>query len=83
MTAYTEQCSRSLATSPAGVFESLTGQIECWFRIQKLKRQVARERRQLLLLSDSELMDMGISRDDAIVEAQRGDLPRDRLRNSF
>ena len=80
MTAYTEQCSRSLVTSPAGVLEYLTGQINCWFRVQQLKHQVARERRQLLLLSDAELRDLGISREDAVAEAHRGDLPSDRLR---
>lgn len=81
MTAYTERCSRSLVTSPAGVLEYLIGQTNCWFRIQQLKHQVARERRQLMLLSDAELKDLGISRYEAAAEAHRSDLPRDRLRN--
>ncbi len=80
MTTYTEQCSRSLAPSPAGVFEYLTGQINLWFCHQQLKRQVANERRQLMLLSDSELKDLGISREAAEKEALRSDLPVERLR---
>ena len=80
MTVHTQTCSRSLVASPAGVIEQLTGQINTWFRHQQLKRQVARERRQLALLSDRELMDMGISRLDAEAEAGRSDLPAARLR---
>ena len=80
MTTHTQTCSRSLIASPAGVFEQLTGPINTWFRYQLLKRQVARERRQLILLSDSELRDVGITRHQAEIESQRSDLPADRLR---
>lgn len=80
MTAYTEHCSRSLVASPAGALESLSRSIRCWFEYQQLKRQVAKERRQLLTLTDSELKDLGITRDKAELEARRRDLPSLRIR---
>jgi uncharacterized protein YjiS (DUF1127 family) len=80
MTAHTECCSRSLVASPAGVLEHLTGQLNAWFRHQQFKHQVARERRQLLQLTDHELEDLGITRHQAEIEAQSSDLPLQRLR---
>ena len=49
----------------------------------KLRRQVAAERKQLAELPDELLKDMGIKREDAILESRRdpGDLPKDRLEN--
>ena len=81
MTAHTECCSRSLVASPVGVLEHLTGPVVAWFRHQQLKRQVACERRQLLLLGDTELKDLGITRHQAEIEANRSDLPAERLRS--
>ena len=79
MTSYTDTCSRSLATSSAGVLETLSRSIRCWFEYQQLKRQVASERRQLLALTDVELKDLGINRHDAELEAARRDIPLERL----
>ena len=80
MTAYTEHCSRSPATSPVGALEYLTRQFLCWIRYQQLKFQVAQERRQLLALTDTELKDLGITRHEAELEARRSDIPPKRLR---
>ena len=79
MNTVTETCSRSLASSPAGVLETLGRSIRCWFEYQQLKRQVARERAQLLVMTDAELKDLGISRHDAVVEAARVDVPLQRI----
>ena len=47
----------------------------------KLRRQVALERKQLDELPEELLKDMGIKREDAVLESRRdpGDLPEDRL----
>ena len=79
MTTYTDTCSRSLDTSPAGVLATLSRTIRCWFVNQQLKRQLARERRQLLRMTDTELKDLGISRHEAELEAARRDIPLERL----
>ena len=79
MNTYIENCSRSLATSPAGVLETLSRSIRCWFEYQQLKRRIAQERRQLLALTDAELKDIGVSRHEAELEAGRRDLPLKRI----
>ena len=47
----------------------------------QLRRQVAAERKQLAELPESLLKDIGVKREDALLESQRdpGDLPKDRL----
>ena len=79
MATYSETCSRSLASSSAGVLETLGRSIRCWIEYQQLKRQVARERAQLLELTDAELKDLGISYYDAVTEAARHDVPAQRM----
>ena len=79
MNTYTEPCSRSHATRSAGVLETLSRTLRCWFAYQQLKRQVANERQQLLSLSETELKDLGINRHEAELEAARRDIPLDRL----
>ncbi|MEM9278806.1 MAG: DUF1127 domain-containing protein [Pseudomonadota bacterium] len=51
----------------------------------KLKSQIRRERNELKTLTDRELADIGITRDDALKEANRGydDIPAHRVRNWF
>ena len=47
----------------------------------RLRRQVAAERKQLAELPEALLKDIGIKREDAVLESRRdpGDLPKDRL----
>ena len=79
MTAYTQDCSRSIAGHPAGVLEILTEAVCLWMKNQRLKFQLARERRQLQDMSDAMLRDIGIDRAAAQVEAERSDIPANRL----
>ena len=50
-----------------------------WIQIQNLKMAVAKEREQLLMLSDASLIDLGLTQFDANVEAFSRDLPAARL----
>ncbi len=77
MTTYARNCSESLVV---GVFESVYQRFQLWVDAQNLKAQVARERSELLGMSDSMLNDMGISWSEASVEAERLDLPENRLK---
>ena len=79
MTAYTQDCSRSIAGHPAGVLEILTEAVYLWMKNQQLKFQLARERRQLQDMSDAMLRDIGIDRATAQAEAARRDIPASRL----
>ena len=79
MTAYTQNCSRSIAGHPAGVLEILTEILCLWMKNQRLKFQLARERRQLEDMSDAMLTDIGIDRATAQAEAARNDIPASRL----
>lgn len=79
MTAYTQSCSRSIAGHPAGVLEILTEILCIWMKNQRLKVQLARERRQLLEMSDAMLQDIGIDHAAAQQEAARSDIPPSRL----
>lgn len=52
--------------------------VEHTLQTQKLKRSLARERRQLADLSVERLKDIGVSRLQAMQEAQRQDIPHSR-----
>ena len=79
MTTYTENCSRSIAGQPAGALDILTQSFRQWMKNQRLKSQVAQERRQLLEMSDDMLQDIGISWAEAETEAMRTGIPTGRL----
>ena len=79
MTAYTQDCSRSIAGHPAGVLEILAEALCLWKKNQRLKFQLARERRQLQAMPDALLRDIGIDRAAAQAEAARSDIPASRL----
>ena len=79
MTTYSENCSRSIAETPVGVFETLTQLIRNWLKDQQLKMIIQRERRQLSNMSAAMLKDIGISPATAEQEAQRNDIPVVRL----
>lgn len=79
MTTCTENCSRSTVETSFGLLRNMGQALQYSFEIQKLKGMVARERQQLLEISDDMLKDMGITRTQAEQEAQRVDLPQIRL----
>ena len=79
MTTYTGNCSRSIAGHPVGALDILTQIFRQWVKNQRLKLRLAQERRQLLEMSDDQLKDIGVSRLDARLEAQRSDLPMERI----
>ncbi len=79
MTAYTQDCSQSIAGHPAGVLEILTEAVCLWMKNQRLKSQLAHERRQLQDMSDAMLRDIGVDRAAAQAEAARSDIPVSRL----
>ncbi len=79
MTAYTQNCSRSIAGRPAGVLEFLTEAVCLWIKNQRFRFQLARERKQLLEMSDAMLRDIGIDREAVQAEAARSDSPASRL----
>ncbi len=81
MTTYTENCSRSIAGSSLGVFDTLVEKLCCYMKNQLLKARTRQERRQLLTMSEAMLKDLGISRADAEQEARRTDLPTARSKN--
>jgi uncharacterized protein YjiS (DUF1127 family) len=80
MTTYSGNCSDSIDTSVAGVLESLYQRLDHWFKVQTLKLEISKERKQLLEMSEAGLSDMGITRSQAEQEAQRIDLPVSRLK---
>jgi len=76
MTTYSGNC---VDSGIVGVFEGLFLQLQYWSKVQQLKAQVSKERKQLLEMSDAMLSDMGITRTQVKQEAQRLDLPETRL----
>jgi uncharacterized protein YjiS (DUF1127 family) len=81
MTTYSGNCSRSLAGESVGVLDTLLEKFCIRMKNQLLKVRIHQERRQLQSMSEAMLKDLGISRADAMREAQRTDLPAARLAN--
>ncbi len=79
MTAYTEKCSRSMQTETAGLFETAHGLFLEWVKNLQIKAAIRAERRQLAAMTDAELKDIGLSREQALAEAARTDVPQERL----
>jgi len=79
MTTYSGNCSRSLAGESVGVLDTLLEKFCIWMKNQLLKVRIHQERRQLLSMSEAMLKDLGISRAAAEQEAQRTDLPSNRI----
>jgi uncharacterized protein YjiS (DUF1127 family) len=79
MTTYTQNCHQIVEQGSIGVFARLNQILQQWFGTQLLKVRVNQERAELLAMSDSMLRDMGITRAQAVAEAQRVDLPEARL----
>ncbi len=79
MTAYTEKCSRSMTGYPEGVLEILSQAFCQWMQTQRLRFELAQERRLLLEMPAHQLKDIGLSRAEAIDEASRTDIPEQRL----
>lgn len=75
MTTYSTNCSRNIAGSSVGAFDTLLEKLCFYLENQFLKARIRQERRQLLSMSEAMLKDLGISRADADQEALRTDLP--------
>ena len=80
MTTHTENYQAGPAEDHARTLERLLREVREWARRETLRRQIGRERRRLLEMSDRLLADLGISRHQAEAEARRGDIPVERLR---
>lgn len=79
MTTYTQNCDQIVQQRSKKVFAILNQILQQWFKTQLLKVRINQERAQLLAMSDTMLQDMGITRAQAVEEAQRIDLPEARL----
>ena len=67
------------------VFSRIAEYLKYANEMAKLKRQIRQERNQLVQLTESELKDLGITRHDALQEANRDfdDVPKHRVRSWF
>lgn len=79
MTTCTENCNQSAQSSLYGIAGSLFHRLNQWFLLQEVKADIRRERKQLLLMSDQMLKDIGITHEQAMAEASRDDIPAKRL----
>jgi uncharacterized protein YjiS (DUF1127 family) len=79
MTTLSRNYSDCIESGSIGTQVGLYQQIRRWFKIIVLKLKVSRERQQLLEMSDAMLADLGITQAQANAEAQRNDLPVERL----
>jgi len=79
MTTLSRNYSDCIESGSIGTQVGLYRQIQHWFKIMVLKLKVNRERQQLLEMSDTMLADLGITQAQASAEAQRSDLPVERL----
>ena len=79
MTTYTEKCSRSMTTTSAGIFDRLFATASNWIEIQRLKSSLRQERETLANMDESLLKDIGVSPEQAALEARRQDIPAARL----
>ena len=83
MTAYTEKCSRSMQTETAGLYETARGLFLDWVKNLQIQAAIRAERRQLAAMTEAELKDIGLSREQALAEAARTDIPQQRLAMLF
>jgi uncharacterized protein YjiS (DUF1127 family) len=79
MTTCTQNYDQNVEQGSIGVFVKANQILQKWFATQILKARINRERQELLTMSDTMLRDMGITRTQAVEEAQRMDLPEARL----
>lgn len=79
MTTRSAKISPGLAAIHARTLERLLREVRDWARRESLRRELTRERRQLLGMSDATLADLGISRHVAENEARRDEIHRRRL----
>jgi len=80
MTTYSGNCTDCVEIGTASAAESLLQRVLFWMKTQGLKASVTKERQHLLEMSDNMLRDIGISREQAQQEAQRVDIPENRLK---
>lgn len=78
MTTYTGNCNQSIEKSFFAASGNLVQRLQQWLEIQQLKASLRQERQQLLEMSDAMLKDLGITRSQAMHEAQQLNLPEAR-----
>ncbi|MEM7068048.1 MAG: DUF1127 domain-containing protein [Pseudomonadota bacterium] len=74
----TAQILKAIEKSPVHLFVNL---LKRFYELEKLKSEIRAERDQLAKLTDQELLDMGITRSQAMREAKRkfNDIPKSRI----
>jgi uncharacterized protein YjiS (DUF1127 family) len=78
MTTLSNKCTHSVGQNVHHTQNGLYDMLAQWFETQALKIAVKQERQQLLSLSDTMLKDLGITREAAVIESARQDLPINR-----
>ena len=82
MTNLSTNYSQCIERNSSNVQGGLYLMLQHWFKTLELKEKVNQERRQLLEMTDAMLSDIGITRAQANAEANRVDLPAERI-NAF
>lgn len=82
MTNLSTNYSQCIERNSSNVQGGLYLMLQHWFKTLELKEKVNQERRQLLEMTDAMLSDIGITRAQANAEANRADLPAERI-NAF
>lgn len=83
MTICTENCNQSIQSGLYGISVDLFKRVNQWFQRQEIKNSIRQERKQLLTMSEQLLKDIGITREQALEEASRDDVPATRLSGRF
>jgi uncharacterized protein YjiS (DUF1127 family) len=79
MTILSTNYSQCIERNSSNVQGGLYLMLQHWFKTLELKEKVNQERRQLLEMTDAMLSDIGITRAQANAEANRVDLPAERI----
>jgi uncharacterized protein YjiS (DUF1127 family) len=79
MTILSTNYSQCIERNSSNVQGGLYLMLRHWFKTLELKEKVNQERRQLLEMTDAMLSDIGITRAQANAEANRVDLPAERI----
>ena len=83
MTIHTGNCNHSVENSLYGITGHLFQRLQQWFARQRVRASLQLERKQLLAMSDQMLRDIGITREQAMEEAKREDIPAERITGQY
>ena len=79
MTIYTEHCNENVQNSLYRFTCQLIQSLNQMLVAQRVKASIRKERIQLMQMSDHMLKDIGISREQAMQESKRDDIPATRF----